>query len=66
MRTIEFKPNDLKCTAENGSFKAELRVAPSMDNALILCIEENKKHITFSLNRIEEVALYEFLKGRNE
>lgn len=66
MRKIEYDKRSMKCRLEFPDATAELEASPSVVDTLIISIKENIKHVTYSLNRTEEMALYELLRRRNE
>ena len=66
MRTLQYAKNLLKCNVDVEHLKAELQLLTAVNDTLIVSIKENKTHITYSINKIEERALYELLRSRNE
>jgi hypothetical protein len=62
MKTITYDKERLQCNGEI----SELKVISSLEGSINILVKENKKTVSYSLNRIEEVALYEFLKSRNK
>lgn len=54
------------CTHELGGVKSSLEIGKALEDFLIVSLKEGKKHVTYSLDRVEEMALYQMLKERND
>jgi hypothetical protein len=66
VKVLEYDDKSIKCSVKLDHIKSELYILPALDDTLIISTKENKNHTAFSMNRIEERALYELLRSRNE
>jgi glutaredoxin 2 len=60
MNNISYDKNVIRCTKNESTFTA----ITSLENTVNILVKEGKKTVSYSLDIIEEKALYEFLKGK--
>lgn len=65
VKVITQDDNKVVCTSALGSAKSTLELGEAL-NGLVVSLKEGKNHITYSIDKVEEMALYQFLKERNE
>jgi len=64
--TIQYEENKVSCTHSLGEIDSQLELSETLSKTLTVSIKEKKKHITYSMDEVEEKAIYIFLKGRHE